>query len=729
MRDRIQWTRCAFEHTALIDATVTLAPRQLGDSTHCQATPFTGGFAGLAFDRHCRVFHPQLEGKTIEYAIWGKQNPVSIIRQHRAHAFNISGAESESGDFGSDAPLPKCALALACDETDYLYIADPDTSALWLIDTWQHEVSRQITTVGKPLDLAYAGGNVYVLLDTPGWLRVSPCDPPQPLQWPAGLDAAERMDVTTDGQAFVLLNAGTATAEIISLEDITVRLPVPFCTDFLIGPQDAEFGWLIVLARRPGEDFVRRRLKGRHFSPLSGLKAPQYDGRGIALAPDGRIAYWTEVGLRHAAPAPVRYEEHGLVYGFALDSHNDQNDWGTISLEACIPEGTQIRLQCLTRDDLDYSDPLPRTPPAGETLTKIPLPGETPLPSLADWKITLPEETPLPSPADGNHASPLAQPVFRDPSQRRPLSPAIENGFARYEAPVIANPGRFLWLVIELRGTRSKTPRLRAARVEYPAHQLVRQLPRTLWREPAARDFLTRYMAPMAAMLTEWGNISDERHKLLNPRIAPATALEWLGSVLGLSMDQCWSERARRKMLEEVSQLFRIRGTPRSLQRMLEILTGARVIIVEKFRLRGGGVVGNPETSQSSSVLGNGFRVGGSIGKDENTELTLREDETFDIFAHRFSVTLVATLSAEQMNCVRRLIETHKPAHTSFDVCTVEVGTRVGVGLHIGISSAIGKSSGFELLTLGESVLGNGYVLGHPELERGPAIGSCMGPA
>ena len=81
---------------------------------------------------------------------------------------------------------------------------------------------------------------------------------------------------------------------------------------------------------------------------------------------------------------------------------------------------------------------------------------------------------------------------------------------------------------------------------------------------------------------------------------------------------------------------------------------------------------------------------------------------------------VVAQLSDEQMRCVRRLIETHKPAHTMFDLCAVETGTRVGVGLHVGLASTIGRNSGFSRLTLGDSVLGKGYVLGRPELDLPP---------
>ena len=707
IRTRSLWNRCGYAHTALLDDLVTLAPHASTATNLDNNTPFSGGFAGLSFDRHCRVFHPKADGKTLEYALWGKQSSLRI-QQDQAQLFSITGPESETGSFGSTAPLPHSITATACDEADYLYITDPARPALWLIDTWQHETARLIPTSGKPLDLAYAAGRVYCLLDTPAWFAVSPCDPAMPLPWPQGLPAADRLDVHANGQAFVLLNVGLATAELVSLQDTLLRHSAPFCTDFLLADDDAEFGLRLVIARRPGEDFLQLRLKGRHFSPLNSLQAPKYDGRGIALAPDNRIAYWSARGLRHAAPARTQYAERGLVYGFALDSDLDQNPWGTLRLEACVPEGTQIQFYALSRDDLDFSDPLLRTAPAGESLSPVALEASRPLASQAAWDL---------------RRQAAEQTLFRDPSQR-PLTSAAAEGFAYYEAPIIAAPGRYLWLVIELIGTRSKTPKLRGLQVDYPAQDLVSLLPRTLWREPAAQSFLTRYLAPLAAILAEWGSVSQGRQRLLDPRISPSEALAWVGGLLGLSMEPCWSERAQRLMLQEITALFRTRGTLASLKRMLEILTNAQVIIIEKFRLRGGGVVGNPQATQSHSVLGMGFRIGGSIGKEDDTELVLTAEEAFDDFAHRFNITLVANLSAEQLGCVQRLIETHKPAHTAFDLCTLATGIRVGLGLHVGIASAIGKSSGFDLLTVGDAVLGKGYLLGRPALD-----GSVDAPA
>lgn len=190
MRGRIQWIRCGFKNTALLDDMVTLAPEVANDQVLDNAIPFAGNFSGLFFDRHCRVFHPKTDNKTIEYALWGRQSSLHI-QQDAARHFEITGPESETGGFGTDTPLPKSVVSLTCDEADYLYIADPETPALWVVDTWQHETARRIDTAGKPLDVAYAKGSVYTLLDTPGWFRVTPCEPACPLPWPDGLEGAD----------------------------------------------------------------------------------------------------------------------------------------------------------------------------------------------------------------------------------------------------------------------------------------------------------------------------------------------------------------------------------------------------------------------------------------------------------------------------------------------------------------------------------------------------------
>jgi len=676
-----QWRRCTLRDTAPVGDVVALATDEPPAPPPDASADFTGGYAGLAFDRRCRLFHAKPEEHSVEYVLWGRTTAVGV-HDDTPHPLDITAAGTEVDGVPSGA-LPQRPLALACDGTDFLYIADPVEQAVWLIDTWQQEVSRRLAFDAAPVDLASDRNAVFVLLADGTTWEIAPCDAPRRTPWPA-VEGAQRLALQhPDGGkpvAWVLANAGRFDATLHRLQP-AASLPAPFCTDL---EAEARASNVLVLAQRPGEEFRRQQMDGAAPVPLPGLIAPHYDGRGIARAPDGRIAYWTANGLRHAAPARARYRQTGLVFGFALDAEHDQSPWGRLVVEACVPDGTQIRFWAFTRDDLDHGDPIG----GGGGL------------SQRTWDL---------------HTEP-PQALFRDPSQR-PLAPAPADGFVLYDAPVIAPPGRYLWLVFELAGTRSKSPRLRSARAAFPGHALLSQLPRTLWREPAARQFLFRLLAPIAAMLDEWEAVAAARHRLLDARIAPAVALPWLAGFVGLVLDPCWPPQVQRRMILEAASLFRTRGTLASLRTMIELLTDAQVVVVEHFRLRGGSVIGNPAARESQSVLGGGYRVGGAIGEAGSSPIGGAAPVDFDAFAHRFTVTVVAALDDAQLACVRRLIEMHKPAHTDFTLCTAGSGVRAGVGAHVGISSVIGKSGGFEIALLGDAVLGAGDLLGRPALD------------
>jgi len=133
---------------------------------------------------------------------------------------------------------------------------------------------------------------------------------------------------------------------------------VPFATDleFLDASE-------LVVARRPGEDFLRFGLHGGSLDALPPLKGRGYDGRGILRTPDGRIGFWTNRGFRHAVAARTRYLPSGRVVTYRLDSGAFQTVWGRVFLDACIPNETRVRLHCVALDEPEGPE-LARLPPA-----------------------------------------------------------------------------------------------------------------------------------------------------------------------------------------------------------------------------------------------------------------------------------------------------------------------------------------------------------------------------
>jgi phage tail-like protein len=293
--------------------------------------------------------------------------------------------------------------------------------------------------------------------------------------------------------------------------------------------------------------------------------------------------------------------------------------------------------------------------------------------------------------------------VYREVGREVPwLSRPADDPFETYEGVVQAGPGRYLWLRLELEGNTALTPTVRAVRVEYPGTDWPQRLPAIYSADATAADFLFRWLSLPDGIVADLDARAAARDLLLDAFGAPVEALAWIASLFGLALDERWSEASRRQLLAEVIWLWRRRGTLGALARLLEIYLGVEPVIVESWRLRavggtaGGSVVGG-------SVLG-GSVVGGGLLQDP-----------FTTYAHRFSVILPLLLDAEQQSCVTDLLDTYKPAHTLYELCTVGAGMRVGLGLHAGLTSLVGPSSGWRELQVGASALGTDAVVGRPE--------------
>jgi phage tail-like protein len=407
-------------------------------------------------------------------------------------------------------------------------------------------------------------------------------------------------------------------------------------------------------------------------------------------------------------PARLKYVDSGRVTTFRLDSGDFFTTWGRIFIDACIPSGTDLRIDCYAVDELPDGATMPRTPPA----------------NLGSMVILRPDLSPPMIPLSAVPAT------VQDPLYRRETGPetpwvrfAANDNFRTYEAPIQADPGRYLWVTVELTGNTRATPRLRSIRAEYPSHDYLRKLPKTFSRDPRAASFLLRYLAIFEGELGSYEALAITRRALIEAASSPEEVLPWLAAFIGLALDERWSEAVRRQLIAAGIWLFRFRGTIPGLLRFLEICTEGPADLVEKYRLRGSGEVILGDTLGTSSVIGVGFRLGGaSIDDDPGAGGTSGTEDAFETHAHRFTVYIQQTLSQDQLDMVQHLLDVHRPAHTVVDICTVGAGMRVGRGLLVGLTSMIGKSGGFTRFQVGSSVLGRGALLG--VREAGTVAGS-----
>jgi len=697
-----QWLRASHLNTALDDGVVGLA--WIADKAAASAGGPVPAAAGLAFDGYCRLYHSVPAEGRVERQLWAGGDPLQPATPLPDPLDLFASVTPQPlGDFHlvHDAPAaldePR---ALAVDDDDRLFVAEAGARDILVFDLWSSRLLRRIPLPGRPLDLAINGESVLALLADPfSLVRFDARTGPFSKELPDGVNSPSRIAVSPANEVFVLDQAGTDKARAVSPKT-QIEVPVPGACDieFLC---DGDVS-ILVASRRANEDFLRLRLAPGAIEELPPLKARDYDGLGIVRTPDNRIGFWTLRGFRHAVPARVRYFPKGRVIGFRLDSGDFRTVWGRLFLDACIPKDTSITVSCAATDE----PPDPETDPPvtyhkpGNVLTGGP--GQPPL------SPPLPPVSFVPDTID--------QPLYRrDTGRELPWARfAPDDPFQTYEAPILAGPGRYLWVILELSGNTRFTPRVRSLRAEYPSHDLLRRLPKTFSRDEAAASFLRRYLAIFDGALGELDSRASLRHPLLDPLAAPAEILPWLAGFIGLVLDERWPEQSRREIIKEAIWLFRFRGTIAGLSRFLQLYTGTQIIIIEKFRLRGLGSIGEAGGLESRSILGAGFRVGGAIGETEEVQLSGSEQDAFETHAHRFSVIIPASLTTEQLAVVQQILDVHRPAHTLVDVCTVGAGMRVGRGLHIELTSIIGRTGGFAPLQLGGSTLGRDTLIGRP---------------
>jgi phage tail-like protein len=633
---------------------------------------------------------------------------------------------------------------LAVDAEQRLYVAEVRAARVTVYDIWAERILRRVSVRSRahrsaqPVDVAAVGERAYVLLRRPAVIVVLhgrrgllPGPTPRRPRCRERL-TPERIAARPDGTPLVLWRRlGTSYALIASVSGEIVA-EVPGATDFDVTAQD-----VLIVARAPertasapeperasvpdcarpsdraaAQPFQRLQQHGASRLELEPVAAAGYDGGAVAAAPDGTFAFTTAAGIGRVGGTEARHRTSARVITYRLDSGTYRTRWGRLFLDACIPPRTDVRVGFLTSDDdVPPGDALPWQP-ADRGSGTIRRPDLTP---------------PLPSAALlGAARAPGGLPLLRRPTGRETPWAQIpaDDRFETYEAPVLADPGRYLWVVLQLTSaTVAATPRVRALRVERPGHQILRQLPRTWSRDDGDADFLQRFLAPAEGMLHELDERAARRDLLVDPAVVPQEAMTWLAGFAGLTLDRRWPEDARRRLIASAYRLFRHRGTLGSLTELLGIYLGHEPVIIERWRLRGvpggvlGGVAGRSPDDEAAPVLGR-LRAGGSLG-DAVLGATVRDDirpgdDGYRTAAHRFSVLVRAGLSAEQLAVIRTILELHKPAHTTYEICELGCGMRVGQQLHIGLTSVVGPGAQWGPAVLGQVAVGGDGVIGVP---------------
>lgn len=163
------------------------------------------------------------------------------------------------------------------------------------------------------------------------------------------------------------------------------------------------------------------------------------------------------------------------------------------------------------------------------------------------------------------------------------------------------------------------------------------------------RPFFERFLRgfedqiePMRRRLSELDSVQD-------PDEAPVEFLPWLATWAALLLDENWPQLKRRRLIKEIIELYRWRGTRYGLARYLELYTG---ILPEIHDLPFTGMTLGPQT-----LLGRNTILG-------------------DVPPHTFVIILsVPDRTKIDEKVIRTIIDAEKPAHTAY---TLQFAERIG---------------------------------------------------
>ena len=133
-------------------------------------------------------------------------------------------------------------------------------------------------------------------------------------------------------------------------------------------------------------------------------------------------------------------------------------------------------------------------------------------------------------------------------------------------------------------------------------HPLIDTLPGLYQDQSFVRRFLSAFddvLAPVYSVLDG----GFEAH--LDPQLVPEDFLDWLGSWLGLLLEEGWHQTQQRELIANAVELYRWRGTVRGLADAVALFTGEVPEILESGGVSWSTVPGSaiPGTSPAQIVV------------------------------------------------------------------------------------------------------------------------------
>lgn len=152
------------------------------------------------------------------------------------------------------------------------------------------------------------------------------------------------------------------------------------------------------------------------------------------------------------------------------------------------------------------------------------------------------------------------------------------------DALMINAVGRYLWIKVDIIGSRGQSPRLKALRLYMDSGSYLDYLPEIFQEDKESKRFLERFLAVFQSFFDDMEEDINYISNYFDPDIVPREFLEWLAGCVGIDNVKIWNEARLRKLIGNAYEIFRERGTRQGISDIVEYYTGEAPIIIEYFQ-------------------------------------------------------------------------------------------------------------------------------------------------
>jgi phage tail-like protein len=450
---------------------------------------------------------------------------------------------------------------------------------------------------------------------------------------------------------------------------------------------------------------------------------------GITIDPEGNIYVTCKEGIAFFSTQKSFTKERGFYYSKTLDNGKEKSQWHGISLEGNIQPKTIIEVYYYSDDDPKRKDEFDKILIDSNSIKNKKDDIEKLIPKWIGPEILSISEK------REKKAETLNQEILD-------LKPEI----TRMDMLFRERTGRYLWLKIAL-STVDETlnSSIDKIKVFYPRESYLRYLPAIFQEnpvgqeDPVSRDFLERFLSIFETVFYDLetriydvdsffdpdtaGSKIYDIYKYLDINTADSTEndfLKWLASWLNVAIEDEWDEQIKIRFIQEAFMLYRQKGTLAGIEKLIEIYTGKKPVIIEHSRSGKPMILNDKETfiiGINSLLLRTPVR-GFRIGEDSILGRTaIMEGDLFEIcgnpflsLAHRFTVVvdLPAGDFALRANALKRILDREIPAHTKYYLRIVGE-TEQTSGLYVGMNTRLVDQSYYSLGN--NSFIGSGVIV------------------